>query len=393
MTITGALLIILCIAIAWFLGYRSSKNPPSLSSKKFNIPRDYLKGLNFLLNEETDKAVEVFVKMLEVDSETVETHLAVGKLFRKRGEVDRALRIHQNLIARPHLEPFIRDQAMFELGQDYLSAGMIDRAERIFQELIKSETMADHALQALIDIYEQAKDWQNAIKAAIQLEACGEHQLNANIAQYYCELAELAIQKKSNAEVFNYLEKALKADKACSRASLLQGKLFMQHDDYKNAARSFKRVKDQNPAFLSEAIEPLAQCYEKTHDEERFVFYLKQLLDEFPHVPAVLILAERICERKGEKVAINFVADYVRRYPTLRGLSILINLYISKVEGRTKQDLEIVQNMMIKILSGKPEYQCHSCGFSGNTLHWQCPGCKSWGAIVPMHGVDKFAVV
>src|SRR5579871_2986038 len=153
MSSTWIILVFMSLAAAWYLGYQSRyKNS---ADRKVNLPRDYLLGLNFLLNEETDKAVDIFIKMLEVDSDTVETHLAVGKLFRRRGEVDRAIRIHQNLIARPQLEKIYREQSLYELGQDYLSAGMLDRAERIFLDLVNAKTHSAQALRTLIDIYQQ----------------------------------------------------------------------------------------------------------------------------------------------------------------------------------------------------------------------------------------------
>src|SRR5258708_4194684 len=168
MKVVLILLVLICIGIAWLLGYRA--RPREEAPRKVNLPRDYLVGLNFLLNEEPDKAVDVFIKMLEVDSNTVETHLAVGKLFRRRGEVDRAIRIHQNLIARPHLDKNYREQSLFELGQDYLSAGVLDRAERVFHEVLGIKEYSVPALRALLDIYQQEKDWQNAIHIALKLQ-------------------------------------------------------------------------------------------------------------------------------------------------------------------------------------------------------------------------------
>jgi lipopolysaccharide biosynthesis regulator YciM len=378
-----------CIGIAWWLGYRA--RPTQKSPRKFNIPRDYLIGLNFLLNEETDKAVDIFVKMLGVDSDTVETHLAVGKLFRRRGEVDRAIRIHQNLIARPQLERQYREQSLYELGQDYLSAGMLDRAEKIFLELINAKTRSAQALETLIDIYEQGKDWNNAIQSAEKYQAMTQQNMQAVIAQYYCELADIESAKKQYQQAKKYLEKAINADKTCTRASLGFAKILMSENDYKHALRSLKKIKDQNPAYLSEAIELLASCYEKLDEEDELVIYLKQLLEEHPRVPVVLILAERIRKRKGDKVAVSFVADYVRRYPSLRGLYVFINIYISNAEGRAREDLKILQNLMKNLLAHKPEYQCHSCGFSGKSLHWQCPGCKQWSTMLPAHGLEEMA--
>lgn len=387
MKLTGFLLVLVAIAIAWILGYRA--RPRQESARKVNVPRDYLIGLNFLLNEETDKAVDIFIKMLEVDSDTVETHLAVGKLFRRRGEVDRAIRIHQNLIARPQLEKIYREQSLYELGQDYLSAGVLDRAERIFLELANTKSHSAQALKTLIDIYQQEKDWEKAVQTAIKYESASNVNMQPVIAHYYCELGETALGRRQTIAAMDYFDKALQADKSCVRASLLQAKALMEDGDYKKALTFLKKIRNQNPEYLSESIELLASCYEKLDEEEKLVSYLKQLLDEHPRVPVVLILAERIRKRKGDKVAANFVADYVRRYPSLRGLSIFINIYISNAEGRAREDLHILQNLMKNLLATKPDYQCSSCGFAGKTLHWQCPGCKEWSTMMPVHGLQE----
>ena len=372
--------------VAWYLGVRSRTEEEK--PRKEKVPRDYLIGLNFLLNEETDKAVDIFIKMLEVDSETVETHLAVGKLFRRRGEVDRAIRIHQNLIARPQLEKAYREQALFELGQDYLSAGMLDRAEKIFIESVNANAYAPQALRTLIDIYQQEKAWENAIDAALKYESITRQTMKPIIAHYYCELGEAAFNKKMYDKANDYLEKAAACDWQSVRASLLIAKLYMEKLDYKYAAKVLKKIKDQNPNYLAESIALLATCYEKLNREGELLVYLKNLTEEFPRVPIVLILAERIRAWKGDKVAANFVADYVRRYPTLSGLSLFVSLYISNVEGRAKEDLHIVQKLMHKILADKHDYQCTTCGFSGRSLHWHCPGCKQWSTMVPIHSLE-----
>lgn len=386
MKIVWILLFFICLCVTWLLGYRA--RPKEEAPRKMNVPRDYLVGLNYLLNEETDKAVDIFIKMLEVDSDTVETHLAVAKLFRRRGEVDRAIRIHQNLIARPQLEKIYREQALFELGQDYLSAGMLDRAERIFLELVNAKSHSAQALLTLIDIYQQEKEWSKAVQAAMQYHQITGKNMQSVIAHYYCELGEDAYDKKQADCALDYLHKAIAADKSSARASLLQAKVMMQQGEFKSAINSLKKIKDQNPNYLSESIELLAACYEKLNEEEKLVVYLRKLLDEYPRVPVVLILAERIRKWKGDKVAASFVADYVRRYPTLRGISLFINLYISNSEGRAKEDLHILQNLMKKLLANKPDYQCNSCGFSGKSLHWQCPGCKQWSTILPVYSLE-----
>ncbi len=380
------ILIFIALFCAWYLGFRTKTN--RLALQKFDLPRDYLVGLNYLLNEEADKAVDVFIKMLEVDSSTVETHLAVGKLFRRRGEVDRAIRIHQNLIARPQLDKAYREQSLFELGQDYLSVGVLDRAERIFLEVVNLKQYSIPALKALLDIYQQEKAWENAIETATKLASATKKNMGINIAHYYCELAERAQSKGRVEQAIQFLKNALDSDPTCVRGSLLQANLSMKKEDYKFALKCLKRIKDQNPDYLSEAIDLLASCYEKLKQEEKLVAYLMKVLNEYPKIPVVLILSERIRQWKGDKVAANFVADYTRRYPSIAGLHLFINLYLSNTEGRAKEDLLILQGLTGKLLSDKPDYQCISCGFSGKTLHWQCPGCKQWTSIKPVHSLE-----
>lgn len=380
------LILFAAIVSAWYLGFRTRED--HLASQKFSLPRDYLLGLNFLLNEEPDKAVDVFIKMLEVDSDTVETHLAVGKLFRRRGEVDRAIRIHQNLIARPQLAKNYRDQSLFELGQDYYSAGVLDRAERIFLEVVEIKQYSVSALRALLEIYQQEKAWESAIQTANKLQSETKKNTQPLVAHYYCELAEVAHNKGLHEKAYQLMQQALEADAKCVRASLLLAKSEMQNNDYKSALRNLKRIRTQNPDYLSESIDAMASCYEALNEEKKLVSYLLQLLEEYPHVPVVLILSERIRKWKGDKVAANFVADYVRRYPTLGGLHLFINLYLSSTEGRAREDLLILQGLTKKLLADKPDYQCTSCGFSGKFLYWQCPGCKQWSSVKPVYSLE-----
>jgi lipopolysaccharide biosynthesis regulator YciM len=387
MTTVWILLIFVALGSAWHLGYQARHK--RFLEQRVNLPRDYLVGLNFLLNEEPDKAVDIFIKMLEVDSDTIETHLAVGKLFRRRGEVDRAIRIHQNLIARPNLDAAYKEQSLFELGQDYLSAGVLDRAEKIFLEVVGIKEYAIPALRALLDIYCREKVWENAIPTAYQLQTATEKNMQPVIAHYYCELAEISMANKQQTSANDYLKNALSADPNCVRASLLQARLDMANKDYKSALWNLKRVKDQNPDYLSEAIDALASCYEALNEEEKLVKYLMKILKKYPRVPVVLILSERIRRWKGDKIAANFVADYVRRYPSIRGLHLFINLYQSSAVGRAREDLLILQNLTTKLLADKPDYRCFSCGFSGKTLHWQCPGCKQWSSIKSIHSLDE----
>ena len=191
-------LFLLLAAAGWALGRFGERDEFEDAPAPLNI--DYLKGLNFLLNEQTDQALEHFLQMVRVDDQTIETHFALGSLFRRRGEVDRAIRIHQNIIARPDLAAEQRDQALFSLAKDYLGAGLLDRAEKLFVRLAQGSRFQVQALENLCRIYEQEKDWEKAIDAGQRLELLGGRSLALQIAHYYCELAESAAAKGDYAE-------------------------------------------------------------------------------------------------------------------------------------------------------------------------------------------------
>lgn len=229
-----SLLVLVPIAAfaGWIVAGKGSRF--SMDNNNGMVPKDYLLGLNFLLNEEPDKAVDVFIKMLEVDSDTVETHLALGSLFRRRGEVDRAIRIHQNLIARPHLDKQQRIQALMALGQDYMRAGVLDRAERIFLEVVENGSETGPSLHYLLDIYQQEKAWDQAVLIARKIAVSTGEAMQSNIAHYYCELALEARMANDNDLARRHLRKALTIDKKCVRASLLQGDLEAQEKGIKS---------------------------------------------------------------------------------------------------------------------------------------------------------------
>lgn len=370
----------------WLAGHRAlkkeGKTPP------LRLRNDYFRGLNYLINEQPDKAVDVFVRLLEVDSDTVETHLALGSLFRRRGEVDRAIRIHQNLIARPQLEKNYRLQALAALGQDYLSAGVLDRAERLFQELVSSGDNSKQGLQCLLRIYEQEKDWAKAIQAAQKLGALTKQPMSSVIAQYYCELAEEALGKSWRSEALNNLKKAQAIHHDCVRASFMRGNMALTDGNHEEAIRCFNYIKKQNPAFLPEAIDSLSYCYYEKGDKAGWLNFLMKCLVDQPFIKIVIAIAEYKREYESSKSAIDFVSEQIQRRPSMRGLEYLLNIYLSQSYGETRDKLDILQRFIHRIISTKPIYCCEHCGFSSKTLLWQCPSCHHWETVQPIQGFE-----
>ncbi len=377
------LLLLLPVAAAsgWLAAKRSAGKVGS--EKSGTDPRAaYFRGLNFLLNEQPDKAIDVFMRMLEVDSDTVETHLALGNLFRRRGEVDRAIRIHQNLIARPTLSREQRAQALLELGQDYMRAGLFDRAESLFSELVEMSLFQEQALRGLKTIYQQEKDWEKCLSVSRQLEAKSGEALSVERAHYYCELAECARAANDSASVLAYLKQAQGSDAACVRATILHGRVEAAQGDYRGAIRTLRKVEQQDAAYIVEILPSLAECYARVGARKDWITFLKSALEKTRSAPVMLALAGVIQEDEGAAAAADFLTAQLRAAPSLEGLNRLISLHSSNGRG-DGEVLAILRELVEHLLANRPGYQCQRCGFAAKTLHWQCPGCKTWGSIRP----------
>lgn len=371
----------------WYLARRHYFDD---KQKVINRPfKEYFVGLNYLLNEQPDKAVDVFIKLLEVDSDTVETHLALGSLFRRRGETDRAIRIHQNLIARPQLLPNQRMDALMALGKDYMNAGFFDRAERIFKDLAANKGLHQTgSLEHLIDLYQREKAWKQCIESAKKLENITGNHLNKRVAHYYCECVEIALAQNCYDEAYSYLKNAFNADKDSVRASLLLGQLEMSKKNYKNAIKAYKTIKKQDPDYLSEVIEPLIICYQNTENEQECIAYFQETMREYPRVPLLFFLAMHKQKIHGTEQALDFVADQLGRHPSVKGLNQLIAWYLETTYSKVRTKLQMLYDITNKLLDNKPVYRCIQCGYAGKHLHWLCPSCKEWSTMKPIHGLE-----
>lgn len=377
------LLVLLPLAAAsgwWHAQYSRRRHAVARDTARIHAPPEYFKGLNYLLNDQSDKAIEIFLRMAQPTEEiAIETHLALGNLFRRRGEVERAIRIHENLIEQPHLSAEQRIHARLELGQDYMRAGLFDRAEALFIDLGTQE-----ALRFLCDIYQQEREWHKAIDAAHRLEkATGESQQSI-IAQFYCELAEKHLHQRNYPQVVEQLDIALQADTKCVRANLLRGRMAMEQGDYHGAINAYRGVAAQESEFIAEIVAPLLQCYRALGKAEEMTSYLKELLHRYGRRTQVQALAELLKQEHDEHRTTQLVIDYLSQQPSLAGLACLLELHLSRQTPLTTDDVAALKQIVDRLLTGLPAYRCESCGFSGRVLHWQCPGCKGWNTMRPM---------
>ncbi|MFV2056597.1 MAG: lipopolysaccharide assembly protein LapB [Thiohalomonadales bacterium] len=381
-------LLFLLLPVAAFSGWWLAQkgHSSSRSSVRSEFSAEYFTGLNFLLNEQPDKAVDIFIKMLEVDNDTVETHLALGNLFRRRGEGDRAIRIHQNLIARSTLTKEQRLEALLELGKDYMRAGFLDRSENLFLELVEDDGHQEIALGNLLDIYQQERDWEKAIDVSVKLDSINSKNSGTLTAQYCCEIAEKFYKNGENKLALKSIKRALSYDKNCVRATLLMGGIERDEKNYKAAIKSFRLVENQDATYVSEVVEPILQCYQALGKSDEARSYLTTVSNNYGGATAALALAELTRLEAGESAAAQEMLTSLGKRPSIKGVSRLIELQIAASNGETRRTLTDINSVVNRLIERQAPYRCTQCGFQGKTLHWLCPTCRHWSSIKPVQG-------
>ncbi len=379
--------LLVAIALGFALGRRSKKiiDEPDLPS----LEPHYIQGLNYLLNEQPDAAIDTFIGALDVNSETLETHLALGNLLRKRGEVGRAIKIHQNLLARPGLGEDQGRQVQLELARDFVKAGLLDRAEMLLKELVEtsSHPVRTQCLEYLIEIYRDEKEWRKGIEAIAQLPSRRFSRLpdrwRVVQSHFYCELAQAALDKFDYLGARRQLKAAFVAEKQSARASLLLADLEYRLGQYKEAIKALKQVFHQDPSLLPEALPLLVTCYRATSRIPQLKEYLLTLLGQGASTPVVIVLAELIERDEGAQIAANFLSEHLSINSNLNAADKMLTLQLSVAESGA-QGLEMASRAISGIQKTAYVYRCQSCGFGGQKMHWLCPGCKSWGSVKPV---------
>ncbi len=348
------------------------------------LPRSYFQGLNFLLNEQPDKAIDSFLEVAKVDSQTVELHFALGNLFRRRGETERAIRMHQNLIDLPDLDERVRLQALLELGQDYLKAGLLDRAEEIFNKLLGT-SFEEEAKRNLLEIYQVGKEWLKAVEIARELPDVASHR---EIAEYYCELAANEIMRSRPDEARQYLDVAMQENRKCVRASLLQGDLLLQEGKPLEAIEAWQRIEQQDPAYLALVAQRLLETYRKQGRLAEGVALLSGYLERYPSLDLLDVVYQLVLESEGTEAAYRLVRAELQRNPTLLGLEKLMSARLPLAAPEVRPDVELAKTIIQGYTKRLSRYRCDNCGFKARQFYWRCPACGGWETYPPRRGEE-----
>ena len=372
--------LLLLFPLFFVLGWAAARiDIRHLVKESRSLPRSYFQGLNFLLNEQPDRAIEAFVDAVKVDPQTVELHFALGSLFRRRGETERAIRMHQSLVDRDDLASDLKLQALAELGQDYLKAGLLDRAEEVYTKL-RGTTLDEEAKRNLLEIFQLEKDWAKAIKIAEELPDIATHK---EIAEYHCELAAAEMMRARPEAAAEYLRLALERNRKCVRASLLLGDMAAGQERYDDAITSWQRIEQQDPAYLALVAQRLLEAFRKQDRRDAGLLLLRGYLERYPSLDLLDVVFQLVLESEGVDAAYALVRDELKRNPTLLGFDKLIEARLLIAPPEARGDLELAKSIVQGYTRRLARYRCDNCGFKARQFYWRCPACGGWETYSP----------
>ena len=389
------LLLPIAAAYGWYMGHRSAQKDREDFSNK--LSRDYVTGVNFLLSNQTEKAVDLFLNMLqkqeaenEIESDSqFEAELTLGNLFRSRGEVDRALRIHQALDRSPNYTFEQKLLAKQQLAKDFMAVGFYDRAENLYITLVDEPEFAEGALQQLAVIYQKTKEWKKAINVAEKLAKIAPKEDNIELAQYYCEYVQaLPNGHKENPQ--QILQQALKVAPGCVRASMMLADLNIAQQDYQSAVRILENVLNQNPNYIGEVLPQLKECYRQLDQLDNFELFLIRVNQEIRNSSVELALADLIAEKDGRSAAQGKVYQQLNHNPSMFLFHRFIEYQIDDAEeGRGKDSLVLLHKLVGERIKQGFDYRCVNCGYQSHKLMWCCPSCRQWEKVKPIRGIES----
>lgn len=375
------ILVPLAALAGWIIGRRGGEQHSDTQVSKLSTT--YFRGLNYLLNEQPDKAIELFLHIAELDKDTFETQVALGHLFRRRGEVDRAIRLHQALAQRNDLSDAQKVQALSALGEDYMRSGLLDRAETVFTDLAELDQRAPQALKHLIGIYQAERDWEKAIENAQRYEAATGEPMGKLVGQFECELAERHRANGAAEAARAAIKRAYAADSTSVRAGIIEGRLESEAGNATNAIRDFERAARHDPDYLPVILPVLLENYEKVGERSGARTFLAEMCEHYRGIAPVLALARMVETEEGVGAARRYLAEQLKDRPSVRGEAALIDLSLAD-KADAEATLVDLKNITDQLLVRNPSYRCNRCGFGARSHHWQCPSCKEWGSVKPL---------
>ena len=378
----------LLLPVAYLFGWLKGRghHNSSYQDPSQTLSSDYFKGLNYLLSDQQDRALPVFLQLVQVDNDTIETHLAIATIYRRRGDYDKAIEIHQNLIAKPSLSAKYRSKALLELGRDYLTAGLFDRAEGLFDDVIKNGFYDQEAYEFKLTIYQQEKDWLEAVNVAKTLIHNGDSSITGLISLFYCELSEQSFLKGNIKQAEQYIKDALAYDSDCIRALICRARYAVSLKKYKEAIKVIKQIQqidsDYFPAVLSECV----TSYRELGKVKDLTDYLRYVEKQNVNLTMMDTISSLLSEIKDDEAAQSYLQEQLSLAPNITGLASFAMLMNKKANYSCDEYYQEIQKVILKMIPKSDQFQCNKCGYTSGKLNWQCPSCHEWGETKPLIG-------
>ncbi|NQY63398.1 MAG: lipopolysaccharide assembly protein LapB [Alteromonadaceae bacterium] len=381
------LLLPVAMGYGWFMGRNSIQQNHQTAKEILSIK--YSTGLNYLLSNQQDKAMDYLLEALKLEDDTVEAHFAMANLFRRRGELDRALKVHEYLVRQKHLSNKDKEQAAFELGKDFLSAGLYDRAEAMFIKLLKNKNYSLKSLTYLMQIYQSTKDWHQGIALKKDIVKTRDKKIMHSLANFYCELATQALADDQFIEVIELLELALQQDQNSCRANWLLAQVHENHQQYNEACLCYQDLYQQDKDFFPDVIESMYSCYLELDAEEEFYAFIRKVYDETGSTSALIKYLTYLENTYSNHRAKEFILSALKRRPTIRGFKHLVKMQMISTEQQSNiENLDVIKELVTAYLNVKQRYSCRTCGFNSSTHYWSCPSCHDWEQLKPVRGLE-----
>lgn len=365
-------------AMGWFAARVDMK---TVLKQAKSIPAGFYKSLDALVDRNSGRAARELAEVVDGRPQSYDLNLTLGKLYRQRGENDKAINIHRTMLDSPDTVGEKRARVLFELARNYQSAGLVDRAEQIFLGLQDGE-MAHEARQHLLHIYQQDRDWEKAVETA-RLLSHDEQTYQFEIAQFYCELAQASLFKSNFDAARFHIGKALEANKKCTRANMILGDLEYRLGNFPAAVDAYAAIEQQNHAYLSMVGEKLYEAYAAQGKPEEGLDRLTGYMQTFPELDLIQVVYEKSLLLKGEKEAAQTAVELVRRRPDLNGVYRLLGLKLSDLNPAWKADADMMRSVIGRQLQRSVMYRCRNCHFKSQAFFWHCPACNKWQTFTP----------
>ncbi len=372
----------LFFAFGWFAGRIDMK---TVIKQAKSLPKRLFDSLDALIESKTGVASDNICDIIEQEPQLTELQLSLGKLYRSRGENDLAIKLHNKLLNSQYL--FSNDQkdnVRLELAKDFQHAGLIDRAETLLLKLVNSELYSHKAQDLLLDIYQQDKNWKDAIETAKRL-ATSDYSYHTEVAQFNCELSQEALIKSDNDEAMKFINHALEINRKCVRANLLLGELYANTDDHENAIKTWQLIEKQNYLYLPMVVEKMFDSYVCLNKTKEGLTLIRGYATLYPKLNFSDFLYQKLITLESSDAALDYLRDTIRNQPTSKVAALIMDTYINRSELRAeiRPDAEVIKTILLKYNEKLSNFRCGRCNFKTKTFFWQCPACYEWESINP----------